>query len=398
MQTIKDTDSAKTQEQFADFLWETGVALHAHSTNLFGATFEQQDWLRGKIKKMRVWLKATEPDHPVHHMALLLLCHAYFALFRFGWNKDIPNSHKPLRQAIETVDLLEGLTRSRNSAHLTDHLVFLRYLFCGRYSRLAVYSSGYRDLDLSGYDDLLVAAGQYLSHTEQPFFLADKTHDEIVLYNRIRAHLIYPLRRHIPTLAAPMSDWWANGVEDHYIQLLRAARMKCGDGCKLLWQWHLTDVLKQFLNAENEAILRPAINRLVPVGQNFGGKVPKTGISNKNEKLYWASTKYSIEYRGYRVFAAALATRRNWLDLIISNHELSRQQKLGLLVAIEPFCGLSRGAVKSCICRCAEMNAPTELTDLLQTDLDKMPTIEQRRKQRQKQKCIATNALPQNKT
>jgi len=391
MQNIQDIDSAETQAEFADFLWDTGASLHAHSTKLFGTHPEHRDWLRAKIKELHFWLQATETNHPIHCMTLLLLSHAYFALFRLGWNNDNPNSHKPLRQAIETVDLLERTTRKRENTHLTDHLRFLRYLFSGRYGRLAVYSPRlYGHIDLSGYEDLMAADKQYLSHTEQPFTLADKSHDEIVLYNRIRAHLIYPQKKHVPVLAAPMSDWWANDVEDQYVQLLRAARMRSGDGCKLLWQWHLTDVLKQFLDAENEAVFRPVINRLAQLGCTyFGGKVPKSGISTKNEKLYWATTKYSIEYRGYRVFAAALATRRNWLDQIISSPELSRKQKLELLATIEPFCGLSRGAVKSCLHRVTEMKVPKVITDLLQADLDKMPTIEQRRKQRQKARRTA---------
>lgn len=384
MRPAKDIDSAQTQAQFADLLWEIGEPLHANHYLNKDMVAEHRTWLMAKIEDLRGWLRRTEPGDPIHQMSLLVLCHAYFSVFRCDWNYDDPESYRPLRQAIETVNLLEVATRRRRNAHLTDHLCFLRYFMCGRYSCLKAYSYKFKKLDLSQYDALMIADKQYLSHVEAPIVFADKTLDEIILRNRIKARLFFP-DRHIGRMATPMKDWWADGVEDRYIQLLRSARIRTDGGSQLLWQWHLTDALSQFLSPQNEQTLRPTINRLARLGSNgFGGKVPKSGISDKNVKLYWASTRYSLEYRGYRVFAAALATRRNWLDQIITHKDLSRAQKQELLVAIEPFCGLSRGAVKACIRQCVEMNAPTEITDVLRIDLDKMPTIEQRRQQRQK--------------
>ena len=331
----------QTQSAFDDFLLKAGSDLFQSYSN-----DREKEAGRKRIKQhintASKLLQASDAGNLEHVLALVTLCHAYKALAVFDWNWETKIDLDAFRQFIECLTILGEI--SNLSEKSKSYIAEQRLWACERYRR-ALSEQDDETIDHLSVDTLddivdqdfvkVVAAKSRIIHSEKV---------EDVLY-----HALYERRvgTKVNMDAAPLESWWRDDVDDRSIFLLRKIRLGKDFYSISIWQWQFETMLRSIATSFQSENCKCIIERIAMKQNIFSAhKSGKFRRPKMDERVFWLRCWRTQYYEGFRVYAAAIALKREFVETIIAA-PIPDSEKRKALCHLRPLTVFSAGAMKT---------------------------------------------------
>jgi hypothetical protein len=331
----------QTQKAFDDFLLKTGSDLFQSYSN-DREKEESRQRIVGHIKTASKFLQASDAKSLEHVLALVTLCHAYKALAVFDWNWETKIDLDALRQFIECLTILGDI--SNLSEKSKSYIAEQRLWACERYRR-ALSERDDETIDQFSVDILddivdqdfvkVVAEKSRIIHSEKV---------EDVLY-----HALYERRvgTKVNMDATPLESWWRDDVDDRSVFLLRKIRLGKDFYSNSIWQWQFETMLRSIATSFQNESCKFIVERIAMKQKIFSAhKSGKFKRPKMDERVFWLRCWRTQYYRGFRVYAAAIALKRDFVETIIAA-PIPDSEKLKALCHLRPLTVFSTGAMKT---------------------------------------------------
>jgi len=326
---------------FDNFLLQAGNDLFKRYSN-DSEKEKGRKIIQAHIKTASQFLKRSNVDNVEHSLALVVLCQAYKALGLYDWNCETVINLAALRQSLECFTILSDTSNA--SENLKAYIAEQRLWLCDRYKRaLAKQNNSSPDiLSIKELDHIIDQDFVKIVAAKSRITNSDDIKD--VLF-----HALYERRVGTKTKmdALPLADWWCENVDDRTIFLLRKIRNGNDFYSTEIWQWQFEEMLRSVAKQFGTDNYRFIVDRISSKQCIFSAHTkPKFKRPEMDEKVFWLRCWRTQYYKGFRVYAAALARKRGFVETIIAA-PIPDEEKHRALSQLRPLTVFSAGAMKT---------------------------------------------------
>jgi len=326
---------------FEDFLLQTGSDLFKR----YSTDCEKEigrEIIQAHIKTASQFLQSSEVDSVEHTLALATLCHTYKVLGLYDWNWKTVINLGALRQSLECFTIFSGTSKlSENSkAYIAEQRLWL----CDRYKRALLKQKD------SSPDVLSIKELDHIIDQDFVKVVAAKSRvaksDDIT---DVLFHALYERRVGTKTKmdAMPLANWWHEDIDDRSLRLLKGIRIGRDVYSTEIWQWQFEEMLRSIAEQFGSDNYRLLLDRIASKQCVFSPHVKrKFKRPEMDERVFWLQCWRTQYYKGYRVYAAALARKRGFVESIIAA-PIPDKEKRKALSHLRPLTVFSKGAMKT---------------------------------------------------
>ncbi len=326
---------------FEDFLLQAGSDLFKRYSN-DREKEKRRKLIQNHIKTASQFLKNSKVDSEEHTLALATLCHAYKALGLYDWNWETVINLAALRQSLECFTILSGASNISESS--AAYIAEQRLWLCDRYKR-ALSKQNDTSADVLSVKELDHIIDQDFVKVVAAKSLIAKSDD----VTDVLFHALYERRVGTKTKmdTTPLADWWRDDVDDRSIFLLRKIRIGKDFYSTEIWQWQFEEMLRSIVEQFGNENYRLIIDRISLSQCIFSDHIkPKFKRPEMDEKVFWLRCWRTQYHKSYRVYAAALARKRDFVETIIVA-PIPDEEKRKALSQLRPLTVFSAGAMKT---------------------------------------------------